>query len=474
MITPKDSSISTQEHIETINADIEKTLAEINQLVGTPRVVRNAKELAALEREMSQLTNRLSSLLLAQKLQQSLDSVELKEDASSCVKSQPKRYKNQGRREVTIRTVHGETIVVKTSYFSRAGVKRKKNRRGFYPGLIVLGIHDHCTPECASEISKLAVILSSYEEARHVLADRGMDIGVNTIRMISQRYAQRARVAQRRTISGCRMSVAGCRVVISTDGGRLRIRKNKPGAKTKKGRTRYSTTWREPKLLIISVVNLRGELVRRVTPFIDGTLKGPDAVFGLLRYYLGTLNIHLAAKVVFVADGARWMWNRVQTLLVSLGLKPTQFFELIDFYHAAQHVGNVATLRKGWNASQRKRWFKTYRKLLLGGKVDAVIQAIREVCRGRNSKKLRRERDYFERNRQRMAYKKVSEIGLPIGSGAMESAIRRVINLRLKGASMYWHRDTAEAMILLRSYYKAGRWDTLKKLAFSVPTIETA
>jgi hypothetical protein len=61
----------------------------------------------------------------------------------------------------------------------------------------------------------------------------------------------------------------------------------------------------------------------------------------------------------------------------------------------------------------------------------------------------------------------VSAAGLPIGSGAMESAIRRVVNLRLKGASIYWLRENAEAMLLLRSFYKSGRWNMLRKLSFS-------
>jgi hypothetical protein len=56
-----------------------------------------------------------------------------------------------------------------------------------------------------------------------------------------------------------------------------------------------------------------------------------------------------------------------------------------------------------------------------------------------------------------------------LGSGAMESAIRRGVNLRLKGAGIFWHKASAEAMLLLRAYYKAGRWNLLKKMAFSVP-----
>ena len=66
-----------------------------------------------------------------------------------------------------------------------------------------------------------------------------------------------------------------------------------------------------------------------------------------------------------------------------------------------------------------------------------------------------------------MKYDLIAANGLPIGSGAMESAIRRVVNLRLKGASIYWLEETAEAMLLLRSFYKSGRWDMLKKQTFS-------
>jgi hypothetical protein len=78
---------------------------------------------------------------------------------------------------------------------------------------------------------------------------------------------------------------------------------------------------------------------------------------------------------------------------------------------------------------------------------------------GAEAKKLTREKNYFVRNRLRMKYDTISSMGLPIESGAMESAIRRVVNLRLKGAFIYWLEETEEAMLLLRSFYKSGRWN---------------
>jgi len=203
------------------------------------------------------------------------------------------------------------------------------------------------------------------------------------------------------------------------------------------------------------------------SPFIDGTLGGPDALFELLEYYLGQLRIDEADQVLFVSDGARWLWKRYPKLAKALGLKSEQVYELIDFYHAVEHLGEVAALRKGWSAKERKKWVTGKRRLLLKGCVDQVIEAVRTICRGRNSKKIRTQRDYFIRNRNRMLYAKIKEMKLPIGSGAIESAIRRVVNLRLKGASTFWRKENAEAILTLRSYYKAGRWNMLKNMANS-------
>lgn len=337
--------------------------------------------------------------------------------------------------------------------------------------MILLGVHDRCTPGLASEVSLTTVAMSSFEEAEKALSDRGICLDVSTIKNITIRFAARAKAAQRSESYGFAETVDGRRVVISTDGGRIRIRKNKRGPKTKKGRNRYSTDWREPKLLIIYVVNEEGRMERKFCPFIDGTMKGPDAIFGLLRFYLSKLKLSTADQVLFVADGARWIWRRVPQLLKDLGVHLKRAYELVDFYHAVEHLGKVAACRKAWSPAERRRWVKKHRKLLRAGKIQKVTDAIKALCRGRSSKEFRRERDYFLRNQHRMSYHAIEGMGLPIGSGAMESAIRRVVNLRLKGSAIYWHVGTAEAMLTLRSYFKAGRWNMLKSQAIT-PTLD--
>jgi hypothetical protein len=319
----------------------------------------------------------------------------------------------------------------------------------------------------AAEVSLLAAMLGSLDEAQDVLGKRGVELDAKTVRLIAYRYAARARLEQQIESTEFDENVAGRRVVISTDGGRIRLRETKRGPKTTKGRRRYTGAWREPKVLIIYVVDAEGKREARFAPVIEGTLKGPDAVFALLRSYLQRLQITQADQVLFIADGAPWIWKRVPLLVQTFGLAAEQVHEVLDFYHVAEPLGKVAALRQDWSAKTRSRWRNQQRRLLLRGEVERVIAAVRDICRGRNSKAIRTHRDDFIKNQSRMAYAKLMGMKLPIGSGAIESTVRRVVNLRLKGASIFWCRASAEAILLLRSYYKAGRWNLLKRMATS-------
>ena len=80
---------------------------------------------------------------------------------------------------------------------------------------------------------------------------------------------------------------------------------------------------------------------------------------------------------------------------------------------------------------------------------------------------IRTHLNYFLKNRHRFAYTTMVGLGLPQGSGAVESAIRRVINLRIKGASIYWLPESVDAILLLRSFYKSGRWNCLQRMAMT-------
>jgi hypothetical protein len=382
----------------------------------------------------------------------------------------PGRMKSEGFETVRIQTRAGDTIQIRTRYYRQACDRRNgKRHKGVYAGLVLLGIHDRCTPGLAAIVSAWSALLSSFEEVRRVLYDQGISLGVKVIRKLTYRYAERARMIQQtgQIPLHDKDRVQGRRVVISTDGGRTRLREKKRGPKTAKGRTRYRGSWREPKLLIIYVVDANGKQEKSFSPFIDGGFNGPDELFQLLKGYLESLCIQQADKVLFVADGAHWIWNRVPNLIEALGLNSDRVYELVDFYHAVEHLGKVAGLRKNWSGKERKSWVAKQRHRLLKGEPIAVVQSVQALCRGRNSKAIKTERDYFVRNEQRLAFSAMKALNLPIGSGAIESSIRRVVNMRLKGPCIFWYKQNADKILMLRSYYKAGRWNYLKQMANS-------
>ena len=467
---PETSPQTPRNRLAEIRAEIEDVQRQIEAQRRDRRVIRTADDFKATEQAIAALTHRLSALLMAEATQLALDDSENRRQARSFAEGAGHTIKDQGRRDVALRTTCGP-ILIRATYFSR-NCDRGKAAKGMYPMLLLWGVQDRTSAALVSEVSKLVAMLGSLDEVEQVLSDRGRPLDFKTIRTIAYQFAARARAAQRVGGLNWGETVAGRRVVVSTDGGRIRLRTTKRGPKTAQGRHRYRTDWREPKLLIIYAVDEKGQMDRKFLAVIDGTLGGPDAIFKLMEFYLRELKITTADQVLFVADGARWIWNRVGALLRRLGVKPEQVHELVDFYHAVEHLGKIAALQRRWTTAERQAWIVRQRHRLLKGGIKEVHAAIDAVCGSRPGKALKRERAYFKRNagKGRMDYARVAALKLPIGSGAIESAIRRVVNLRLKGPSIYWHKASAEAVLLLRSYYKAGRWIHLERQALTTTT----
>src|SRR5262245_49963129 len=218
-------------------AEIRAEIRDVQQQIETQRrdgrVIRTADDFKSWERAIATLTNRLSALLMAEATQAALDDSENRRQARSLAQGAGHTVKDQGRRDVTLRTTCGP-ITVRATYFSR-NCDRSKAGKGMYPMLQSWGVHDRCTAAIASEISKLVAMLGSLEEVEQVLADRGQPLDFKTIRTIAYRFATRARAAQRVRDLNWGETVAGRRVVVSTDGGRIRLRTTKRGPEHARG-----------------------------------------------------------------------------------------------------------------------------------------------------------------------------------------------------------------------------------------------
>jgi len=125
--------------------------------------------------------------------------------------------------------------------------------------------------------------------------------------------------------------------------------------------------------------------------------------------------------------------------------------------------GSSFTIRTPYFVPDRRGQRGRPRGIGRRGNIENLLEAFSPLLKGRNSKKIRTEYNYFSNNREMMRYLKFEKMGLPIGSGAIESAIRRIVNLRMKGNGIFWLEESAEGMLHLRSYIKSGRWDELVK-----------
>lgn len=389
-----------------------------------------------------------------------------------------RRLRHLGWRPTVVRFLGGVVLSLSTPYLSqslrgRPGPTRGVGRRGEtgtgrYPVFEALGVMHRTTPALASEVARQSVRTASFVEAQQALAERGIDVTKETVRAISvkvgrealrQRDARLSAAASGETFTE---EFVGERVVISADGGRLRVREGgERGRKGKSRHRRFRTPWREPKLVSAYLVDKEGKKKRKAAPLYDGTLEDADAAFRILAAELKLRGAAKAKELVLVADGARWIWDRADELARFLGIDPSRIVKVADFYHAVEHLTEIADLRAGWSDVQRKKWVRRQRRRLKDGKVDDVIEEVRGFCVGRSAKKLATELNYFVERRELMRYADFKARGIPLGSGGVESAIRRVVNLRLKGPSIFWRGPNAERMLHLRSYLKAGRWDEL-------------
>ncbi len=392
----------------------------------------------------------------------------------------PCRLRHRGRRTTPVRFLGGARLTVATPYLSEdrrphRGRRRGVGRRGAtgsgcYPVLEALGIWNRATPALLGEVACHAVRSASFAEARQALAERGIALDKKTVRTLAlhvgeealrHRHARIEAAAQRSARLG---EFSGRRLVLSADGGRMRMREGgQSGPKGRKGHRRYRTPWREPKLVTSYVIDAHGRRDGSVPIWYDGTLGNADKAFEILTAELRLRGAAFAQEVIVIADGAPWIWNRIDDLARAVELGPEKIVRVADFYHAVEHLTAVAELRRGWNDTKKKRWVKRMRKQLKRGRIDAVIEAIRSLCRGKNAGPIATELAYFENRRELMRYDVFRKRGIPLGSGAIESAIRRIVNLRMKGPSIFWRAENAERLLHLRCYLKAGRWDELMR-----------
>jgi Uncharacterised protein family (UPF0236) len=177
------------------------------------------------------------------------------------------------------------------------------------------------------------------------------------------------------------------------------------------------------------------------------------------RRGLGTT---LVTLVVLLGDGADWIWRYGARFL---GLEGVKVIEILDVCHALEHLGVVAHAVFGQGTEEAKAWFEPLAKCLVEQGAKPILEALRELRPGPPEAKdeVRKALEYFSDNAARMDYPRFIALQLPIGSGAIESTCKTLIEEREKGAGMRWSEAGAQSVASLRALHRSGRWDQFWK-----------
>jgi hypothetical protein len=157
-------------------------------------------------------------------------------------------------------------------------------------------------------------------------------------------------------------------------------------------------------------------------------------------------------EAIVVGDGAPWIWNLAGD---HFGART----EIVDFYHAAEHLTTIAAALFGPTAPHAAVWARRARHLL---RDRGPRRLLPHLARARPpdaaaTDVLRRELGYFRTNAARMDYPAFRARGLLIGSGAVESAAKHVVQQRMKRAGMRWGDVGGQALLALCAHVASGR-----------------
>jgi len=164
---------------------------------------------------------------------------------------------------------------------------------------------------------------------------------------------------------------------------------------------------------------------------------------------------HLGNRLVFVWDGATWIKNWIDDAF-------PKAVSILDYYHACEHLhafsGSIFT-----DKAKEKMWTDKQKEWLLKGEIKTVLSNIRRV--GKNSEAANQLISYYSNNKDRMRYHEYVKIGCGIiGSGAIESAHRTLVQKRMKQSGQRWSWKGAQHMLNLRVVRKNNDWNKIIEL----------
>lgn len=165
-----------------------------------------------------------------------------------------------------------------------------------------------------------------------------------------------------------------------------------------------------------------------------------------------------ATTKIVIGDGAPWIWNLADEHFVGA-------IQIVDLYHARQHLWQIAALLHPHDPAARKLWMIPMKSLLDHGDIESLLARLRPIATDHAdalpnlAEEVLKQVEYFATNASRMRYSEFRNKGFFVGSGVIEAGCKAVVGARLKRSGMFWTVRGANAIIALRCCRLNGRFE---------------
>ncbi len=338
----------------------------------------------------------------------------------------------------------------------------------------------YCTPDVEEMVAFSAALMVPREV--ETLLGKALPHGPSTtaigrvVREVGRFVEGHEEEIERAMTEDAPFSEEGDVLVVSQDGVMVPMREDGPRCRGRSSKepdmhddAQSPTRWREAGVGTVSIYKRPGspeQKPERVDSRVFARM--PETHMATLTSQVEGLVWELTRErtfreVVLLCDGKPSLWTDLQAWATYESAT-----EILDFYHALEHLSRAAEAIFGNTSTKKHRWYARYRHRLRHDDrgVDATIRSLRYYGQdlragSEQAHVVRRVIQHFSANRDRMRYSAFRARGLPIGSGPVEAACKTVVGNRLKRSGMRWSLEGGQNVLNLRTAVKSNRWDTL-------------
>lgn len=338
---------------------------------------------------------------------------------------------------------------------------------GFSPVDTMLGLDEvghKMTPEMAAKVAYAGQMAPSFETAAQGLEYlAGLKVSASLIRQITEETGQKVHeqqmVAAEQAMARPEEAAPAAlpheqkrgRLYAMADGSQVNTREQ----------GRDGSSWKEMKLGLIysddHVLTRKGGQSVLVNKEYVAHFGGVDGFKKLLFNAAAEAGYGTYQQMVVIGDGAHWIWNMYEELFPDA-------VQVLDYYHMCENIYDYSKYLYPSNGSRMKMWAESMISKIEKGDVDGALACIPAAYDNKLPPGVPNLHTYLANNRNRMNYKVLQEQGIKIGSGAVESGNKKVIQQRMKQSGMRWNVKSGQFVASLRAKSASGRWADVERI----------